>query len=439
MLRFTSTRSVRTDVLFAPYFIALALYVPLLALFLATPDSVFRTRYLSSKYSSLEGAIFYALAIALFAGGALVGDLMARRRYDTVESVPQRHARATLVRLCVIGLALAVFGYAVWFGLAVSRAGGVGALVDTYRSDPATVRNYYFASVAGVTTLTQMAIGAVAVAVAYGLFRRRLVAALVGLVIVLSALVAVLASQRLALVELAVPIAYLAVAGRKATLARLTLVTAAVVLVVGSFFISTEIRRTSPYRPLAAGDAVYRFFEYYLGSINNAFALADRYSLATPFYFATQPVWEFPGASHAGLTYEAISGIDAEELYAPTSTAPDNVFVATGTTPRISTFGLAGQAAADFGWAAPLWFLGLGGVVGAVYRAASRRRFYRALYAVWIVGLLDFVRIDYFLATRVVPTYAVLAAIFLLVERRPRPDAMEARARATAVSPSVQE
>ena len=62
----------------------------------------------------------------------------------------------------------------------------------------------------------------------------------------------------------------------------------------------------------------------------------------------------------------------------------------------------------------------LGVVSGALYRRSETSAFHRALYAVWLVGLFEFMRILYFTNTRVFPAYLVFAAAYLVLRRRAR-------------------
>jgi hypothetical protein len=47
-------------------------------------------------------------------------------------------------------------------------------------------------------------------------------------------------------------------------------------------------------------------------------------------------------------------------------------------------------------------------------------RFHRALYALWLVGLLEFMRIMYFFDTRALPAYAVFVVLYLVLRRHGR-------------------
>jgi hypothetical protein len=396
------------DVLFSPYAVALAVYVPLLLLFLATPASVFDARWSTTKYTSAAGIAFYGLAIAAFVLGALVGDVLARRRDDDRRPLSAELAARFRVVLA-LALAVAIAAYATWFALAIWRAGGLGGFADALVTDPELVRQTLFASVPGVTTLTQLALAAIPLALAFRLLDRRLLAPLAATALALALAVALLGNFRLTFLELAVVVGYLVLSGRRMSLGRLVLLAAGVVLVVAAFFIVAEIRRRGPYEPYGIGDAAIRFFSYYLNSINNTFAIVANHTFALPLYFSTQPFWEFPGVSSL-VRYEDVFNVDADLFL-------DDVYRANGLTRSVTTFGLPGESHVELGWVALWQILGLGGVAGALYRVGRRDRFFRALYAVWLVGMLEFVRINYFLEPRMVPVYALFALVFVVVVR----------------------
>jgi oligosaccharide repeat unit polymerase len=416
-------RSVAINVLFAPYVIAVGLQAPLLVAYLAMPTDVFENHFFGRKWDGLLPSVYYSLAVALFAIGAVLGDLMVRRPGEASELEPSRRQRTRLERICIVALVASILGYSIWFARGVVNAGGLHPLIDAFRTDPGLVRDTFFTTLPGVTTLSEAALAGVPLAIAFGLMRRRSIAVLVVLTLLIAFSWAVIASQRFAFLELAIPISYLLVARRRTTLPRLVGIAALLLVTVVAFFVIAEVRRRSPYETFTIDDALWRFASYYLSTMNNSFAMADHYQLATPLFFSTQAVWEFPAIHHVGVTYEAFSGIDAPSLVA-------NFYRDNSVTPSITTLGLPGEVAADFGWAGLLWILGLGAAAGAMYRAGTWNPLYRALYAVWLVGVFEFVRIYFFFLTRVVPAYLVFTAVFfaLGLHRRRAPAEVDAGA-----------
>jgi oligosaccharide repeat unit polymerase len=406
-------RVVRLEALFSPYVLVPGLGATLLVIYLATPGTVFEREFQSPKWDTPWPAVFYTLALAAFGIGALAGDVMARRPRARAEGERGELVRARMRRLCLVALLVSVGAYALWWGRGIANAGGIGELVRTYARNPELVRTEYLTTIPGVTTLTQLAVAAIPLAIAYRLFDRRLVVVLVGLVFVLALARSVLDSERLALLELLIPAAYLAVAGRRIAPLRLVAAAGLLALAVVAFFVGNELRRKGAYGDFALTDALWRFAGYYLGTVNNTFAMIDHHAFATPLYFTGQALWEFPGMRQLGVTPENLLGIDAPRFI-------EDFFRLNGLSPAVNTFGVLGSVSADFGWLALLWLLGVGAAAGALYRAATRSAFYRALYAVWLVGLLEFVRIYYFFSTRLVPAYLVFAVALVIVEPRLR-------------------
>jgi hypothetical protein len=84
-----------------------------------------------------------------------------------------RWALASLIALA-LALAVAIAAYVTWLALAIWRAGGLGGFAEALVTDPELVRQTLFATVPGVTTLTQLALAAIPLALAFRLLDRRL-------------------------------------------------------------------------------------------------------------------------------------------------------------------------------------------------------------------------------------------------------------------------
>lgn len=95
-----------------------------------------------------------------------------------------------------------------------------------------------------------------------------------------------------------------------------------------------------------------------------------------------------------------------------------NVFPDNGLSYEYNVFTTPGFLAADLGWAGLAVVLLLGLYSGMLYKRARGHPFHRALYAMWLVGLLEFMRIMYFFNTRALPAYIVFALLYLALVRR---------------------
>jgi hypothetical protein len=120
-----------------------------------------------------------------------------------------------------------------------------------------------------------------------------------------------------------------------------------------------------------------------------------------------------PAVGTATLRYEDIFGRNPETFW-PQAFAEQNLSY------EYNVFTTPGFLAADFGWFALPVLLLLGIYSGALYTRARSSSFHRALYAVWLIGLLEFMRIMYFFDTRVLPAYVAFAAVYVSIARRAR-------------------
>jgi oligosaccharide repeat unit polymerase len=415
------------DLLFSPVTIALALYVPLLLLFLVTQSSVFESEFGVVKSTSLPGLTYLALALLVFLFGAIAGLRTnvrpARRAVFAVE--PDEQFRDRLARGLTVALLASITAYLIWFGSGVARAGGLTAFLEEWTRDPENLKAEILKTIPGVTTLTQLSVAAVPLVIAFGLRRRRGMMPLIATIFVLAVIRSFIFSERLALLELVVPVVYLALGKRVVLVPKALMVALASGLAVLVLFTATEARRSFVYtNNFSLTHVTARFFGYYLTSENNALVVADRYPGATPFAYTGAMFWQFPFVDHLRVENAPVVGtfsLRYQDLFHKDLTVfwPE-AFQENGLSYQYNVFTTPGFLAADFGWA------GLGGVLllglysGALYRRAQAHPFHRALYAVWLVGLLEFMRIMYFFDTRALPAYAVFAVIYLALVRQGR-------------------
>jgi oligosaccharide repeat unit polymerase len=422
-------RVIRLDSIFSPLTLVVFLYTPLLALYVLSSPAVFALDFDSRKTLSWTGLAFFALSILLFAAGAKAGG--GRRSVAHAGGPPEpietdalpRATRRSLAVLLEAALLLSVGAYLLWFGLGVVRAGGIGNFLEIWRTDPHLVKKVILVTLPGVTTLTQLAVAAIPLAIAYGFVRRgSVIRMLVVLIAILAVLRTIFFSERLAFIELAVPIAFLLLAPRRVTVPRVVLYVVSFVLAAMVFFSITELRRTYVYTHNFSPDrSATRFFGYYLTSVNNGMAVIDHYPASTPFASTGEFLWRFPGlrdlrvddfagAGTVTLRYPDLFGVEPDSFW-------PQAFSDQGLSYEFNVFTAPGFLAADFGWAALLVVLLLGYVSGRLYRRTPSSPFHRALYAVWLVGMFEFMRILYFTSTRVFPAYLLFAAVYLVLRQ----------------------
>ena len=232
---------------FSPLALVAFMYVPVVLLYIVSDEGVFAIEFDSRKTMSLSGMVFFALALLAFAAGAKLGDDAARARKtpDRGRLGLTRSQRRGLTVLIEAALALSVAAYAIWFARGFARAGGIIELFEIWRAEPLRIKTEIMPTLPGVTTLTQLAVAAIPLAIAFKLApRKSLARALVVVVLVLAASRAVLLGERLALLELIVPILFLILAPRKVTIPRIA-------VYAGAFVARGP--RSSSLRPSFAG------------------------------------------------------------------------------------------------------------------------------------------------------------------------------------------
>lgn len=409
---------------------ALSLLVPAtLLLTLYLDDNDFRLFYRTPKSVTPQTLLLVASAVLVLAA---VATLTAARSPGPAQRslMPAgRGAPPRLRRASQVLFWLTIVGYVAFAAAGTSRGVTLAAVLGVLLSQD----NYggglkeEFVGVAGITTLTQCGIAFVVVAT-YLLLRgrdRRLLTQ-VAVVLALTLLRSFVASERLALVEVAVPaVAVLSMAARHsarralrvgARLAPLVLAPLLFLLFAAfeysrswTFFSS---RTDQPFGVFAA----LRLAGYYATSYNNGHLELqhDSYPGRLP-RDSVLAFWEAPGVSQLGL-YDRLS--------APRPATSQNILERFGN-PEFNNLGGVTTPFVDFGMLGGFVFFALVGLVlGLLYRGFRDGAVVGALlYPVALTGLLDLPRYLYWTQGRVVPAVAcllVVAAVLLRPDRRAR-------------------
>jgi oligosaccharide repeat unit polymerase len=438
------SRVIELRQLFAPLTLVFVIYVPLLLLFLVTSPATFASEFNSAKHLTTTSFLYWSAALLSFAAGAALGRPFGLRRplrpVFEAAATWETYRRSRLLPFVRGLMVLSLVAYLGWFAVGMARAGGPGPFIHTWLTAPFTVKTVYLRTVPGLTTLTQIAVAAIPLAFAFGLLHRgsRLRPLVVWLV-VLAAARSFVFSERLAMLEIVIPLVFLALADRRVVLPKAVLYGIGLVLAILIVFTVTELRRTYSYTHNATPTRVTaRFFGYYLTGVNNGSMAIDDYPAATPFGNTGAILWKFPvlssvhadgfpGLGTLSLRYNDLFGKDLGTFW-------NAALSQQGLSQEYNAYSTPGYMAGDFGWFALPALLLLGLYSGALYTRSRSSSFHRALYAVWLIGLLEFMRIMYFFDTRTLPAYLAFAAVYVSIARRARYVSPVPRADARAIA-----
>ena len=364
---------------------------------------------------------YHYFTLTLYALLAVVGGVIAARPGERLAR-PDLDPRAA-VRLGIAArvlVALSVFGYSVWFGLAVVRglrpSDVIGVLSGAAHATVVT-KYQYLETIPGITTMTQFAGPAV---VALLLSRRlgdhRPVAKLVALLVGLAVIRALIHQEREALLEIAVPLLIVLALdtvsrGGRGGLRRTRMAAAPIlvpvllVLVFGTF----EYGRSWQNYYSIASDKSYpefvtdRLTGYFATATNNsALIVKERSTAPTLPYFSIKSLWEMPGVSQLKL-YERVSGRRPSEIASERLVALSN--------PEFNNPGGWMLARYDFGFigGGVFWLvIGLGfGLLFSQVRRGSIAAW--LVFPVLFVGFVDLPRFLYWAEGRALP--AILGAV----------------------------
>lgn len=380
-------------------------------------DEAFRM-YGTPKYFDFTYFLLGISGIASF----LVGQWLAKSTGRAPQPMTS-DARARLRPWFNWAILLSITGYIVWFGGGLLRARSLAplaAIVNVGDSPDVDVRRDVFPTIPGVTTLTQFGMAAIALGLllppAAGVTKRRrrqLIAALLGLGVMRMMLV----SERLAIIELAIPAAIVSLrlgllarerlsekTRRRLRLAPITAVVGVTLLFGGAEYFRSWRFYEDRFDSFAEF-TVWRLSGYYTTAHNNGvMAMKMRGSWPVPYYTLEQ-FWRFPLVVGSPLSYSAVAGLDPEEVHMATLERYG--------TPELNNEGGVFAPAMDFGWFGffVFWML-FGFVAGRLHRGFLAGALGGLLfYPLTFVAILEAPLLLYLSSVRTFPSIVLLAAI----------------------------
>lgn len=402
-----------------PPIIVLLLGVPLLIVAYLIPEEAYLVLYGSKKHVDLD----FVLAGLVIYGALLAGSLFPIGK----STRPQLRTTLLYCRWVVWPLfALVMVGYLVWFASATLRAGGPGTLLSMFFGlliqPEAGMTDYVkfelFKTIPGVTTMTQFGILYATVEALlwrFGGSQRRVALLRIVCIATPTLLRTVLLSERLALLEVGIPVAVVLLATTRPT-RKLRVLTSFAPLLAGFavvilFAVAEYFRSWTYYRSSYTGSypefALERFFGYYATALNNA-AVYYHYGQVEPLKNTLNSLLEFPVlGSAAKIAYQAFFDVQPIE---------HDYMLRAYANPEFNNVALVGSLLNDLPiFPASIVAFLIGVVSFSLYRSFTGGRLIGLLlYPSWFIGLLEISRIYYWPGGRYFPTFAFLFFSLLL-------------------------
>lgn len=409
----------------------------------AYPAQLFGIIAQEPRLWNLYATLVSIVAIVAFAAGIGLVLVMPRRAHlgpvEPVGDAPFRRLILLVLTLSAIGTAV---GYIFWIGAAFRAGFGLGVALNVIRGQLGAIYRVksFFRTMPGLTTLTQLGIVTVItheVARSRGWVKKRHTRMMVA-VIGVSIVRAILVSERLAFLELAVPLLLFRVrewweAGVHRRRSRSLLSVAPLLFVLGVwvFFVLSEYLRSwvNVYDLTFHGSWVAfgtaRLAAYYATAMNNGWGLLTRTGTVAghdfPF-FTVRWIWKFPLFNRLLLPKGVMN--------------PDQVRLAhllSGTlNPEYNNPGGLFTPMVDFGIVGGATYWALSGTAVYLFFLSFRRHRLvgELLYPIAFVTMLESPRFLYWASGRAFPAIAVLAAAAVIVVVFRRRVWADARARA---------
>ncbi len=396
--------------------------LPLLVGAYLVPETTYLSLYRSEKTIDLD---FVWVGLIVYTG-FVVGSSFA----ISLGSQPQERDIVAYCRWVVwLLFSLTLFAYVVGLAYSILQSGGVGPVADGLYSvlfDPSQsnadyMRSEVFPTIPGVTTLVHCSILYATVEALLWVRKatpRRYSLARYGTVFSFVLAHSILLSERLALIQVTVPVvvilgSHLYGKARYRNPVRLAPVFF-VAGVFGLFAAGEYFRSWDFYRPIYGGSymqfAVDRFLGYYATALNNA-AVIYQYDFVQPFSHTFVSLFRFPVLGGlVNFVYEPLFGsADYEQTFRLLSAHANPEFN------NVAPLGLWLNEFSVF--LAPIAAFVIGLVASSLYNGFLKGRLIGVLlYPSWFIGLLEISRVYYWANQRYFPVLAFL--LFSLIAFR---------------------
>ncbi len=401
-----------------PFYALTFLTIPLVIVAYLIPETTYLAIYRTDKHMDFN---FLALGVIVCLG-FIIGSFFA-----VGESKPDQERDILVYCRWVVWplFLLTIFGYTLWFGYNVLRL-GLGTIVEAsysflFEPDIGTasyVKSELFLTIPGVTTILHLCILYSTVEALLWVRRgvRRSTALMrFGMVASFVLAHAILLSERLALVQIAVPAAVILVSAADMGVVWRRLVKFAPLIIPGGayalFAVGEYFRSWSFYRGIY-GDSYLqftadRFLGYYVTAINNA-AVIYYYEPTLPLRHTFENLLEMP------LLGEVISDAYATLLGANPFESPDPLAIYAN--PEFNNIPPVGLLINEYSiFLAPVAAFVIGVISVSLYRGFTSGRLIGVLlYPSWFIGLLEISRIYFWASQRYFPTLVFLAVSLIL-------------------------
>jgi hypothetical protein len=389
------------------------------------PAETYRELWKTPKYIDETTLLLSLGCILAFLVGYFANVLLLQgaksRSVNIFEMTDSR--KQFLVGIFEASLALTLFGMAVWFALAIKRGlspSHVLLFLQQQSGASFVLRRNFFRSVPGLTTCTQFAMAAVSIGTcAYVVTRHKMLGYSVLLILFVDAVRSFLLSERLALMEVAVPLTviwiHLVSSRADASQCRKLLLNLAPALGIAGMYILftvSEAFRSWTFYSKEGGSLLSfgatRLLGYYSTALNNSALFSkvlDRPGLP---YLTQEWLWHMPLVGDVGGSTSLIMGFQYGTI------------LKGGGNPEFNNPGGLLLPILDYGVTFGLlyWCI-FGFAIATVYRSFKRYEVLGLfLYPIIFVGLLEISRSMYLTDGRTFPSLVFLGLAVILCSRR---------------------
>ena len=393
------------------------------------PADIYKEYWRTPKYLDLKYVAIIISFAAAFCLGSIAGGMKSGPAIGSIRDWKRDLPFGFLEGAFNVFFVLSLLGYLVWGAAAVSRGANLDTALGVLRGEKGAtdlMKNVYLITISGVTTLTQLAIGAGILGVLVGLKKGwKTVGWKFGVMMAFTIVRALMNSERLAIIELVIPAAIIFVRLSILDSPRWTgqlwpVLKAIPVFAFGGLF---TIFGTSEYfrswtNYYAGGNlnffefVAFRLLGYYATAFNNGALLSERLHATGIPFLSMHFLWRFPVISNVVLLFLPELEVD------PAMDTPYMSILDREGNPEFNNGCGWLHPLMDFGYLpAILYWLVCGIVCGLLYRSFQRRQAWGLmLYPIIFISIVELPRILYWAEGRnLVPVLSMIPIVLVCV------------------------
>lgn len=407
-----------------PLVIFISMFIILIGSYISVDNKIYTmitdtVKIYSIDKNSMTVYIFLSITFCL---GIISSLILSKLKYKKYNLKINELNINIIYKLANITFILTLIGSIIWIIAMFIKIGSINRIIYLiFKADPIELRPYRV-FIPGITTLTQ--VGPLSIVLLYIVYfnsisdkiKKKCLFSIVTIIIL--ALIRVrLNYERLALIEVLVPLFIIFLHYYKNDIKALRYIIIVVIFSYLTFTFGEYFKSWQFYKDIVDTNifefSFNRLISYYWTSINNGlYVISNNLDFSTPFYHILWWLWDFPLLDKVA-DYSQIFNINPYDVQ--WKILSSNLLNA-----EYNVFSIPGYAYWDSGILGAILFTMVSGfITGKLYTDIKNNKIEGLiLYPIWFIGIIEFYRITYWSLGRSIVSYGIAILCILVIRSK---------------------